>query len=631
MRTKFLTLLAVFSILMIVGCPSPGNHNSGSSDTKITSLQAVVDKASAGSTINLSQYGDITDWNATVSKSVTIANGTIGSGELTITVLGVTLNNIKGSANVTTNSSMKITGSSLSSLTIGSNAAANASLAAGRGENEPYITVINSVIAGIAAKVTVSLMIQESHVTELKADGGKISRLTLRGEKAKVTTYTSINADSQIIVENGAAKPTVSGVAEANITEYTKSSDNVTVYDMTSAAPRTELQPTDGVYSKTIAKSSELWNEWMMIAVDSTLEPNKCGIVSFDIKTDRDVYLAPKVFSQFCNGGNGSIISVKAGDYQNVSLYTGIYAEGVERLYTELVADTLDADVTLQVKNVKFAQIDDSDPAIPQVMIRPYSMNGRLRQCVLSENNGEYKFIAGHENDDINAALPVEEGKFYKVSFKVTAQSAVSTFGCSLNVNGSEGQAGLCWAYSGWPPVLPLNAGAETLVEAYIGVAEGAWNRVYDSIDTDKDTDKSPYLKWWIRPGTPGVYTFKDFNVEEWSIDRLNDAEVKWQSTFGLNPITKEFNSFIGGDEPVVGKMMICGKDNDEDSWNPSNIGNKIILNTNCVVWDKESITDLIIEYRGNDIAFYSESYYMTLNVTYTENCTLHFTELERH
>lgn len=511
MRSKFLTLLAVFSILMIVGCPSPGNHNSGSSDTKITSLQAVVDKASAGSTINLSQYGDITDWNATVSKSVTIANGTIGSGELTITVLGVTLNNIKGSANVTTNSSLKITGSSLGSLTIGANAAANASLAAGRGENEPYITVINSVIAGIAAKVTVSLMIQESHVTELKADGGKISRLTLRGEKAKVTTYTSINADSQIIVENGAAKPTVSGVAEANITEYTKSSANVKVYNM---AGLNEIQPSDDIYTKKIVKDTGLWNEWMMIAVDSTLEPNKCGIVSFDIKTDRDVYLAPKVFSQFCDG-NGSIISVKAGDYQNVSLYTGIYAEGVERLYTELVADTLDADVTLQVKNVKFAQIDDSDPAIPQVMIRPYSLNGRLRQCVLSENNGEYKFIAGHENDDINVALPVEEGKFYKVSFKVTAQSAVSTFVCSLNVNGSEGQAGQYWAAIDWLQPESLVAGAENLVEAYIGVAEGAWNRVYDSIDTDKDTDKSPYLKWWIHPGTPGVYTFKDFNVEE--------------------------------------------------------------------------------------------------------------------
>ena len=139
MRSKFLTLLAVFSILMIVGCPSPGNHNSGSSDTKITSLQAVVDKASAGSTINLSQYGDITDWNATVSKSVTIANGTIGSGELMITSAGVTLDNIKGSANVTTNSSMKISRSSIGNLTIGDSSTAATSQIVGRGGNKVII------------------------------------------------------------------------------------------------------------------------------------------------------------------------------------------------------------------------------------------------------------------------------------------------------------------------------------------------------------------------------------------------------------------------------------------------------------------------------------------------------------
>ena len=315
------------------------------------------------------------------------------------------------------------------------------------------------------------------------------------------------------MVENGATKPTISGVAESNIKETRPISENVVVYEADSTTLNT-ISVSSNEYSLIISKDENLWNKWMVVAVDADLGENKCGIISFDIWTSRDTYFAPKVYSQFCDG-RGTIISTKKEEWQNVSLYTGIYSEGVERLYTELVADTIDADVTMKIKNVKFTQIDDSDPNIPSVMIRPYSMNGKLKQCVLTENNGEYKFIAGHENDDINVALPVEEGKFYKVSFKVTAQSSVSTFGCSVNVNGSEGQDGQYWAATNWPPSVSLVAGAETLVEAYIGVAEGAWSRVYDDMDKDKDNDKAPYLKWWIHPGTAGVYTFKEFKAEK--------------------------------------------------------------------------------------------------------------------
>ncbi|MBP5450568.1 MAG: hypothetical protein J6Y01_10695, partial [Spirochaetales bacterium] len=92
-----------------------GNISGGENDSnKIKTLQAVIDDPNIkdGSEIDLSNYLDITDYKATINKSVTIKNGSIHGEALTIRKEGVVLSNVQ-QVSVNTNSSMKISSSML--------------------------------------------------------------------------------------------------------------------------------------------------------------------------------------------------------------------------------------------------------------------------------------------------------------------------------------------------------------------------------------------------------------------------------------------------------------------------------------------------------------------------------------
>ncbi|MBR6199682.1 MAG: hypothetical protein IKQ61_05395 [Spirochaetales bacterium] len=139
-------ILAVLLCMTFVGCPNENetqkeepavtdNNSGGGNNTpttvpanpntnKITSLQLVINDTSENGTIDLSQYADITDYSATIDKSLTIngANKSLLGDTLTVASTGVTLSGITN-VSVTAssslgNGSLKIASSSLSSLSI---------------------------------------------------------------------------------------------------------------------------------------------------------------------------------------------------------------------------------------------------------------------------------------------------------------------------------------------------------------------------------------------------------------------------------------------------------------------------------------------------------------------------------
>ncbi len=125
MKSKIMTLVT-FAVLVLgmIGCSQTTTHSGNT--TKITKLQDVVDSASENDTIDLSEakYNSITNYNATISKTLTINgnNTSLKNGSLTVTENGVVLSGITN-ANVTAssslrNGSLKIANSSLSKLTI---------------------------------------------------------------------------------------------------------------------------------------------------------------------------------------------------------------------------------------------------------------------------------------------------------------------------------------------------------------------------------------------------------------------------------------------------------------------------------------------------------------------------------
>ena len=125
MKSRIITVaLTALLIMSVVGCPNDTQTGSGTSaNNKITSLQTVIDKASDGDTINLSQYADITDYNATVNKELTIngsqtsLNGAALTVDKNTTISGITNASVTASSNLG-NGSLKISSSSLSSLNI---------------------------------------------------------------------------------------------------------------------------------------------------------------------------------------------------------------------------------------------------------------------------------------------------------------------------------------------------------------------------------------------------------------------------------------------------------------------------------------------------------------------------------
>ena len=160
---------------------SSGNGGNNNPSNKISSLQIAIDKANVGDSIDftLGKYSEITEFgNVNVNKAVTIANfNDMKSATLQVSADGVILNGIQNTS-VTTNSSLKISGSSLSSLSIAvvQSSQANASQIVSRGETvrsaQPPVvevdntTVTEEVSVGIAnAYLTVEKFTASTHVS----------------------------------------------------------------------------------------------------------------------------------------------------------------------------------------------------------------------------------------------------------------------------------------------------------------------------------------------------------------------------------------------------------------------------------------------------------------------------------
>ena len=96
-----------------------GNSNTEDPGKRPTTLQDVVDNANAGDEIDLSKH-ELTNYTATVNKTLTIKNGSLSSAKLTVTAENVKLEKLTD-LSVTSSSRLTINDSKLSSLLIGGN------------------------------------------------------------------------------------------------------------------------------------------------------------------------------------------------------------------------------------------------------------------------------------------------------------------------------------------------------------------------------------------------------------------------------------------------------------------------------------------------------------------------------
>ena len=94
-----------------------GNTGGGNNPAKLT-LQNLIDNANAGDEIDLSAHKDLSGYNATVNKPLTIKNGSLKNATLTVTAENVKLDKLEN-VSVTTSSKLSVNNSKLNVLSVG--------------------------------------------------------------------------------------------------------------------------------------------------------------------------------------------------------------------------------------------------------------------------------------------------------------------------------------------------------------------------------------------------------------------------------------------------------------------------------------------------------------------------------
>ncbi|MEE1290793.1 MAG: InlB B-repeat-containing protein [Spirochaetota bacterium] len=130
-------------------------NNSGNNQTDIdnpvksfTTLQQVVNDTNTGEEIDLSEYKDLTDYSATVNKTLTIKNGSLNNAKLQITAENVKLEKIE-KVSVSTSSRLTITNSKLSDLLIGTSGETSRSTPSSSEMTLAMVTVTDSEIENV--------------------------------------------------------------------------------------------------------------------------------------------------------------------------------------------------------------------------------------------------------------------------------------------------------------------------------------------------------------------------------------------------------------------------------------------------------------------------------------------------
>ena len=170
-------------------------------------LQQIINDTNAGDEIDLSKYKDVTDYNATVNKSLTIKNGALKNAKLSVTAENVKLEKLE-KLSVSTSSRLTINNSKLSDLLIGTSgetsrsgtlstemSLAMASITGCEIENVELIgfnsqlnitdvkTKINDIIISTKAKIILEAGSYEGMKDPTVTDDGELVRIDMTKEK----------------------------------------------------------------------------------------------------------------------------------------------------------------------------------------------------------------------------------------------------------------------------------------------------------------------------------------------------------------------------------------------------------------------------------------------------------------
>ena len=183
------------------------NEEDKPANPQALTLQQIINDTNAGEEIDLSKYKDVTDYSATVNKTLTIKNGSLSNAKLIVTAENVKLEKLE-KVSVSTSSRLTINNSKLSDLLIGANSEmsrsgtlstemslAMASITGCEIENVELIgfnsqlnitdvkTKINDIVTSTKAKIILEAGSYEGMKDPTVTDDGELTRIDMTKEK----------------------------------------------------------------------------------------------------------------------------------------------------------------------------------------------------------------------------------------------------------------------------------------------------------------------------------------------------------------------------------------------------------------------------------------------------------------
>ncbi|MEE1290791.1 MAG: InlB B-repeat-containing protein, partial [Spirochaetota bacterium] len=189
------------------GNTSGGNENTGGNteNPEVVTLQNLIDNAAFGDEIDLSAHKDLSGYNATVNKALTIKNGNLNNATLTVTAENVKLENLED-VSVATSSKLSVNNSKLNVLSVGAT-------------TETSRSTISAVEMSLAM---VSVTASEIENVELN---GFNSQLNITDVKTKINDIVT-STKAKIVLEAGSYEgmkdPTVTDDGELTRIDMTK-------------------------------------------------------------------------------------------------------------------------------------------------------------------------------------------------------------------------------------------------------------------------------------------------------------------------------------------------------------------------------------------------------------------------
>ena len=418
----------------------------------------------------MSEYSDIKDfnYNATINKSITIKNGNdLKGATLEVVSDGVTLSSIQ-KANVTTQSSLKISSSSLSSLKIETVSSANASQVSGRGAsdnavNPPMVETDNTTVTS-----AVSVAIENAQIVAQTLTAGEINlagmntQLTLKDNESSIDKINT-NTVCQVILEKGVGSTIPTTKEKINVT----GNGELTQIDMTAVSDKKLIAftPMSGVKS-VVKKGSAI--DFSDVVMLGTYRSEGSGIKVFRALSEGELIdTFSKLEKDFVvKIGDEETVVFKNGESKNSEFWVGLEAKTYSA-YIVSEYQPQDAGCEYQFE-ITVLDIDGDDDDLPEFELKSievqtgsakteytvgevldlrrllvlgnyeqgkYSYNGIITDYTLDPQNGTPLTTAGTQNVTVTA-----EGKTKTIEIIVKeAKQQIKRYVIQFNSNGGEG------------------------------------------------------------------------------------------------------------------------------------------------------------------------------------------------